>query len=285
MNISAIQHVLLILSVIILLSSVVRADEGTSDPDYDYEPPETLTWWGQTQSFVDSYLLKFQPSHATSYSKAKKRLYSHIKDKRTLYCGCSTNLDERTFDKNTCNYVPQKDNKRARRLEAEHILPAFWIAKFHEDSSCWVKNKLCESARDCCLKNDKRFKTAHNDLVNLMPSIGEINAMRRHFTYALIYGEEREFGGCDFEIDTHIKTAEPRDDIRGDIARIYFYMREVYQLVYPEELATLMTEWDSTDKVNQAEIDRNERIKSIQGTSNMFVDNKLGFLDSSDNFE
>lgn len=41
-------------------------------------------------------------------------------------------------------------------------------------------------------------------------------------------GEDRIFGTCDFEFESD--EAEPKEDIRGDIARIYFYMKQTYGL-------------------------------------------------------
>ena len=43
---------------------------------------------------------------------------------------------------------------------------------------------------------------------------------------AIIKGEKREFGECDVEIMN--KKVEPRESIRGEIARTYLYMNSVY---------------------------------------------------------
>jgi deoxyribonuclease-1 len=60
------------------------------------------------------------------------------------------------------------------------------------------------------------------DLYNLQPSIGEVNQLRANYSMAMIPGETRAFGPCDLEIED--RKIEPRPDIRGDIARTYFYM-------------------------------------------------------------
>ncbi len=246
--------------------SVSLADEGTSNTDFDYEPPEEIGVFGRFTNFVAD--LFSSPSHAGSYSTAKKRLYAKIEDEHTFYCGCTTNLEERKFDKASCGYVPKNDNIRAKRLEAEHILPAFWIANFHTGESCWEADDACGGARDCCLENDERFKKAHNDLVNLIPSVGELNGDRSNFIYDLIDDEEKDYGDCDFEVDTTAKTTEPKDDIRGDIARVYFYMRDTYELSYPDELAERLDEWSDADPISDVEKERNQRIQDTQGTSN-----------------
>lgn len=251
---------------------VVQADEGTADPDFDYEPPEEIGVFGRFTNFVAD--LFSSPSHAGSYSTAKKRRYSKIEDSHTFYCDCTTDLDERKFDKTSCGYVPNNDNIRAKRLEAEHILPAFWIANFHTGESCWEAHESCGGARDCCLENDERFKKAHNDLVNLIPTIGELNGDRSNFIYDLIDGEDEEdedYGQCDFEVSTTEKVAEPKDDIRGDIARVYFYMRNTYELAYPDNLAERLNHWNDVDPISDEEKERNQRIQDTQGSSNALL--------------
>ena len=154
----------------VVAAMAVHAAEGIDDADFDYLPPDSMM---ESLMFALGNMFR-SPSHAGSYTTAKKRLYKQIEDEFTLYCGCTTDLDERTFDEASCGYVPRNDNERAHRLEAEHVVPAFWIANFHEES-CWEADDSCGSARECRLENDTRFKKAHNDLVNLFPSIGELN--------------------------------------------------------------------------------------------------------------
>lgn len=246
------------------------ADGGTSDPDYDYLPPEEMGFFETFTAYARSWIRS--PSHAGSFDTAKRRLYAHIEDQHSFYCRCDLNLEERSFDRPSCGYVPANDTKRAKRTEAEHIMPAFWIAEWHEGPSCWVKDEAtCGDARDCCQANDPRFKRAHNDLVNLTPAIGELNAVRSDLPYGIIPTEPRRFGACDFESDRDLELTEPTDEIRGDIARVYYYMRDTYDLVFPEDLITLLDNWDASDPVSQEEIDRNERIRAIQGTANKFV--------------
>jgi deoxyribonuclease-1 len=250
-----------------LVLGAARADEGTSDPDFDYLPPDGL--FGRMASAVTEFFRG--PSHPESYETAKKRLYAHIQDGRTFYCDCTTRLAERTFDKTSCGYVPRNDNERARRIEAEHILPASLIADFKPGSTCWAAQPECGSARECCLKNDAEFKKAHNDLVNLAPAIGELNADRSNLIYDVIDGEPRAYGACDFEVDRGASAAEPKDDKRGDIARVYFYMRDTYGLKYPDDLAERLRSWSEADPVDDAERQRNKRILDSQGTSNPAV--------------
>lgn len=42
----------------------------------------------------------------------------------------------------------------------------------------------------------------------------------------MIPNESRAYGQCDFEVDFKDRRAEPPANRQGDIARIYFYMRD-----------------------------------------------------------
>jgi deoxyribonuclease I len=64
-----------------------------------------------------------------SFSKAKKILLRQVyKDHRTtFYCGCPFNDKKQRLPCD--NYTPKRDNKRAHRLEWEHIVPAHALVK------------------------------------------------------------------------------------------------------------------------------------------------------------
>ena len=87
--------------------------------------------------------------------------------------------------------------------------------------------------------------------------------------------------GCKFDGDSW----EPRDEVKGDVARMLFYMAVRYEagdrvdLELDEyssnsgkhgKLSTLL-EWHKQDPVSQWELDRNERIYNIQGNRNPFI--------------
>lgn len=189
----------------------------------------------------------------------------------TLYCGCKTNLDARNYDSSSCGYAPANEIIRSGRLEAEHVLPASLIAKYRPGESCWVKDPSCRTARACCVNNDPQFRVAYTGLVNLHPTIGELNAARSNFAYAILAGEAREYGDCDFEVEQSNDLVEPREDVRGDVSRIYFHMEAKYDLSYPDPWNELLVEWDAEDPISDKEIARNERIRAAQGSSNEFV--------------
>jgi len=46
----------------------------------------------------------------------------------------------------------------------------------------------------------------------------------------------------------------PDISIRGDIARVAFYMRDTYGVTYSKRQASLFNEWDKQDAVSEDEV-------------------------------
>ncbi len=224
-------------------------------------------------SASESIDIKDLPKTASSFSTAKNLLYGQVYfDRReSFYCGCRYNRDL-SVNWESCGYVPRQNQSRAGRIEAEHIAPASWLGQHR---ACWQRD-ACQDAqgksyggRKCCLESDPIFQIAHNDLHNLVPAIGEINGDRSNFPFAEISGETRNYGACDFEVKNG--QSEPPASIRGDIARILFYMEATYALTLPVGQKTLLEQWHRDDPVDEWEQIRNQRIKRLQGNGNSFI--------------
>ncbi len=146
-------------------------------------------------------------------------------------------------------------------LNVEHIYPASWMAAF-----------LGCGTRDECRQNSEHFNRMEADLHNLYPSRADINRARSNYRFAMIEGELREFGECDFERNTSSRLAEPRPITRGNIARAIFYMHAEYGLPIDSRDLELLKEWNRADPPSCHEMRRNNVIEEIQGTRNRFVD-------------
>lgn len=213
------------------------------------------------------------PKTADSFSSAKNLLYGQVYfDRReSFYCGCTYHRDL-SVNWERCGYVPRQNASRAGRIEAEHLAAASWLGQHR---ACWQRDACQDDSgksyggRQCCLESDPIFQIAHNDLHNLVPAIGEINGDRSNFPFAEIPGEVRNYGACDFEVNNG--RAEPKSDIRGDIARSLFYMEKTYALPLPVEQKTLLEQWHRDDPVDDWERIRNQRITRLQGKGNPFV--------------
>jgi len=110
------------------------------------------------------------------------------------------------------------------------------------------------------------------DMYNLVPAGGEMNADRSNKQYGIIQGEPREYGKCDFEVNE--KNAEPRPEIRGDIARIYFYFAAAYPKsgILSDKNKKIFEIWDKEDPADKAECDRAKIIEKLQGNKNLILE-------------
>lgn len=195
-----------------------------------------------------------------SFTTAKKRMYSLHKDTPTLYCGCA--FENKVPDLASCG-LGGFTGTRWERTEAEHVVPASVIGATRP---CWE-----EGGRNHCISVDPVYKAAHNDLHNLYPAVGQINLYRSNNSMGLIADEDFEYGTCDFEVDTDADRVEPRPEVRGDIARIYFYMEWMYGVPISSGQRRLFMHWNKIDPVSDTERGRNEAIATTQGNSNPFI--------------
>ena len=77
-----------------------------------------------------------------------------------------------------------------------------------------------------------------------------------------------------FEVDKSEFIIEPRDSIKGDIARSLLYMNAEYG-VKLKGMLLMLKEWSRLDPPDEHEIWRNERINQLQGTRNKFIDDYI----------
>jgi endonuclease I len=113
------------------------------------------------------------------------------------------------------------------------------------------------------------FPSKATDLHNLKPADPDENAVRSNDYFDW------------FKTD---KTYEPRDEVKGDIARILFYMATMYfELTLNDDelslslnrtmgILSVLLEWNEVDPVDDFERNRNEVIYSYQNNRNPFID-------------
>tara|TARA_B100000579_G_scaffold434117_1_gene454290 strand:- start:383 stop:1099 length:717 start_codon:yes stop_codon:yes gene_type:complete len=224
--------------------------------------------------FMSSQALP-QNTQIISFSKSKKLLLKLYKvNPITLYCGCSYKGKKPNLS--SCGYIPKKNKKRANRIEWEHVIPAHAFGKSFSEwrnghHKCVKKNGKKFKGRKCAEKVNKEFRRIQADMFNIYPAIGEVNGRRSNYSMSIIKGEKREFGECDVEIKK--KKVEPRESIRGDIARTYMYMDSVYpgRGIISNKNRELFDAWDKSDPVDEWECERAKRIERIQGNRNEVV--------------
>lgn len=176
------------------------------------------------------------------------------------------------------NAFPKKHMKRASRTEAEHIIPASWMLKKDKvERSCVAESKSHkDSPRKYCQKHDSEFRDAHNDLVNLRPAVGQINANRSNKPFAeqMSGAKPNTYNGNGKQFKVTSRVAVPDASIRGDIARVAFYMRDTYGVSYSKRQDKLFNTWHQQDPVDDDEVSLNKKILKVQGVANHHVINK-----------
>ncbi|MDF3819012.1 endonuclease [Leptospira sp. 96542] len=218
-----------------------------------------------------NYIKNFQ-----SAKKFLRRIYKQIPN--DFYCGCKFEKDLNQMGRyrilsESCGLDSRTGSNRALMVEWEHIVPAH---QFGHQRECWTKKDCTHSGkslrgRKCCSATDPIFSEIEGDLHNLVPAPGEINNDRANFSFGEIPGEKRAYGLCDFEVDFKNKVAEPKESIRGDIARIYFYMEKQWNIPIPKDKRKLYESWHKLDPPDTFEIRKNEIIERIQGRKNPFL--------------
>ena len=142
----------------------------------------------------------------------------------------------------------------------EHVFPAAWLV---DAFGC--------GSRAQCRRSSPGFRRAEADLHNLYPTRVKVNEVRSSHPFGEIAGEDHDFARCDFEEEDGL--VEPRESVRGEIARAVLYMARAYdaQAGMPRGQIALMLAWDEADPPDRRERARNERIAELQGAGNPFV--------------
>ncbi|MDF2642099.1 MAG: deoxyribonuclease [Pseudomonas sp.] len=183
-----------------------------------------------------------------------------------LYCGCKWQWVGESggrINAASCGLEARKQENRAERTEWEHIVPA-WT--FGHQRQCWQNG-----GREHCVDDDPVFRAMEADLYNLYPAVGEVNGDRSNFNYGVASGVAPQYGQCRTKVDFSQRVAEPRDEVKGLVARTTFYMFDRYNLSMSRQQQQLLMAWDKQHPVTAWEKVRNQRIASIMGHPNPFV--------------
>jgi deoxyribonuclease-1 len=216
--------------------------------------------------FLFCSLIAAAPANFDSAKTIASRIYAP--EKQEFYCGCAIRwlAGKGIPDLKGCGYQTRKNGPRANRIEWEHVMPA---QQFGSPLACWKKG-----GREHCGKSDALFKQMEADLFNLKPAIGEVNGDRAHYRFAMLPAQAPQYGSCEVKVDFKSRLVEPRAEIRGDIARIHFYMADKYQLPLAKAQQQLFMAWHQQDPVDETERKLQQRIAQQMGHANDFVTGK-----------
>ena len=179
----------------------------------------------------------------------------------------------RDWYSNTTNYRHNVDNgsykKEGDCYNREHSIPQSW---FNEASPM------------------------KSDIVHVIPTDGYVNNRRSSYPFgevgSVTYQSNNGYsklGSC--KTSGYSGTVfEPNDEVKGDIARIYFYMATCYESKitvwtkgtsniqndkykpFPDWQMNMLMRWSAADPVDAVEKARNDSVFVVQGNRNPFVD-------------
>ncbi len=158
-------------------------------------------------------------------------------------------------------YCGKRFGKYDRAYNIEHVMPM-----------AWVKKELKCGTRKQCRERSARFNQIEMDMHNLYPSDKGANHERLAYAFAEIPGEKWWREDCDLEIDKHKRLAEPREAVRGDIARAALYMEERWGIPIYQRQRSLLLRWHQEDPPDSHERWRNDQIEAYQGNRNPWID-------------
>jgi deoxyribonuclease-1 len=212
-----------------------------------------------------------------TFDQARQALRDYVyydrNDDGDFYCCCDWQWTTNTggqVDLLSCAYEVRSQATRAQRIEWEHVVPASALG---QNRQCWRNG-----GRDNCNRTDPVFNRMEANLHNLVPSVGEVNGDRSNYRFAEIVGEPSDYGACQFEVDTRQRLAEPDDAVKGQIARIYFYMHDYYQLPLSHQEQQLYVRWHQQFPVSEWELERDRRIARLMGHNNPYVSGEKQWL-------
>lgn len=189
-----------------------------------------------------------------NYEEARRIFWKKLYPEggKDLYCGVS-------FDRER---TPQTGSEK---LSVEHVYPADAIAE--TEPGC--TDRTCSATR---------VQRAMADLQNLWPALQKVNSSRSRLRYGVLPPTvQPRFPEVCPSFRRGIGTqavVEPRDEVKGDVARSIVYMHFVYGLPLEDAVSDkqLLINWMAQDPPDDEELRRNAMIDRLQGTGNPLLD-------------
>ena len=136
-------------------------------------------------------------------------------------------------------------------------------------ASTQIRDHLeCGTNRQC-LRSDHQYVEIISDLHNIVPANSYFEFKRKHAQFGNL-DETIEANECGIRKKLHI--IEPPDSLKGDVARVLFYMHNRYKLPLQAHVSLLRL-WNENDPPSAEEQKRNTKISELQGNENEFVSN------------
>lgn len=195
----------------------------------------------------------------------------------------------RDWYSNASQYEPGSNFSAGQKEEGlgynrEHLLPQSWFGKKVDPMYSDITHVVPTDAKLNTQRND-------NPLAEVTDDPKQVNTSKNDYSR---WGAPNKNLGAPEGLT---KVFEPNDELKGDIARIYFYMMTCYEdtiaswpwresrtatYVFDEAgtpyeplqpwVMTMFMRWSEQDPVDSMELARNEAVYRVQGNRNPYVD-------------
>jgi deoxyribonuclease-1 len=219
------------------------------------------------------------PARPLSFRDAKRflaKLYATSSGATTIYSGCALRSGE--VDWQGCCLA--HESARRPHVEWEHVVPASAFGRKlpawrDGDPRCKKRDRPFRGRR-CARRVSRRFNDIEGDMHNLFPEIGDVNQARGDRAMGWVEPSSsrapNEMAGCQLFLTTDAVT--PRAAVRGEVARAYLYMSDVYSdlVVIDDATRALLKQWHEADPPDELERHRNRAIAQEQGNVNPWIE-------------
>ncbi|MEA5537114.1 endonuclease I family protein [Crocosphaera sp. XPORK-15E] len=195
-----------------------------------------------------------------SYSDARDRLFAEVYNFKPIgiYTGLEITLSEK-------DDLSPRAEAFQQGMNTEHIWPQSRGAT--EEARSDLHNLYPETTRANSIRSNKRFDE--------IPDMKTTTWLRQSEQLSEIPKKDlNEYS------ESTSDRFEPRESVKGDIARTMFYFHYTYldQLddankEYFDQQKSILCQWHKLDPVDKNEISRNKKIVTIQGNENPFIEN------------
>lgn len=219
---------------------------------------------------------------ATSGDSTLSQIYQEVGkgNSASFYCDCVFDLQKMQLKDKNCG---QKIGQSAVFFPAVTWERVVSKSEFTDDLQCWHEPQSLQGCRNenkvlssqqCCEEVSEEYRARAANIHNQIPVIQNIAEKLQGLGFGQVYREPIEFGACQLKIDSQLVRKEPPDQIKGDIARIYFYFESLGYVRLSRRSRPLMEIWDMKDPVSNFECALHSKKAAISGLKNPYVANR-----------
>lgn len=192
----------------------------------------------------------------------------------TLYSGCPLVFGRPDW----AHCCLRREDTRRAAIEWEHVVPASafggGLPEWREGHPRCEKRGRPFRGRKCARRVSARFQAMEGDMHNLFPELGDVNGARGDVPMGVVgraTARHAELSECGLRFGEH--EVEPRPEVRGDVARAYLYMSDVYPdaVSLTDDARAAFERWHMADPPDAIERERNMRIHREQGNENPWI--------------